>query len=152
MARILVIDDHTENRDLLTYLLGYYGHKVSLASGGAEGVSRALAELPDLILMDIAMPGMDGYTAARLMRAEQSLAGVPLIAISAGRVSLVTAQQAGFDDFFQMPIEPEVFIARIGPYLGGPEAGDARPREPVVASDAGLKPGVQADAGPPGRG
>ena len=151
MARILVVDDHTENRDLLTYLLSYYGHKVSLASGGAEGVSKALAELPDLILMDIAMPGMDGYTAARLIRSELSLAGVPLIAISAGRVSLSTAQEAGFDDFYQMPIEPEEFISRLGPHLGGPDAGDVRQREPAVPSDAGLKSDTPAHAGPPGR-
>jgi CheY-like chemotaxis protein len=145
MARILVVDDHTENRDLLTYLLSYY------ASGGAEGVSRALAELPDLIVMDIAMPGMDGFTAARLIRSEQSLAGVPLVAISAGSVRLDVAQEAGFDDFYQMPIEPEEFIARLGPHLGGPQAGDARQREPVVPMDAGLKSGVPAHAEPPGR-
>jgi CheY-like chemotaxis protein len=136
MARILVVDDHLENRDLLTYLLGYYGHSVTLASGGAEAISSALADRPDLVLMDIAMPGMDGYTAARLMRSERALAEVPLIAISAGSVKVETALEAGFDDFYQMPIEPKEFIVRLQPYLAGRPAVDAGPADAAPASAA----------------
>src|SRR5712692_4401361 len=107
MARILVVDDRAENRDLLSYLLGYFGHVVSTAGDGAAAVRAATAEPPDLILMDLAMPGMDGYTAARLIRSEQILRDVPLVAVSAaGSATLERARQAGFDDFYPMPIEP----------------------------------------------
>jgi two-component system, cell cycle response regulator DivK len=127
MALILVVDDRAENRDLLSYLLSYFGHDVSTASDGAEAVRTALAEPPDLIVMDIEMPGTDGYTAARLMRAETALRDVPLIAVSAARTTtLVAAQQAGFADFYPIPIEPRDFVARLesllrrrGPALDG---------------------------------
>jgi CheY-like chemotaxis protein len=118
MARILVVDDRAVNRDLLSYLLGYFGHDVSTASDGAEAVRTALAEPFDLIVMDIEMPGTDGYTAARLMRAEAALRDVPLIAVSAASTTtLASAQAAGFDDFYPIPIEPRDFLARLEPLL-----------------------------------
>lgn len=127
MARILVVDDQAENRALLSYLLGYYGHEVTTASDGAKAVQAALAEPPDLIVMDIAMPGTDGYTAARMIRSEQALTGVSLIAVSAtGAVTTQRAQAAGFDAYYQMPIDPGEFVNQLGPYLGRPRAaGDA---------------------------
>jgi CheY-like chemotaxis protein len=126
MALILVVDDRAENRDLLSYLLSYFGHDVSTASDGADAVCSALAELPDLVVMDIEMPGTDGYTAARLMRAEATLQDVPLIAVSAASTTtLELAQRAGFADFYPMPIEPRDFVARLESLLHGRDpAGD----------------------------
>jgi CheY-like chemotaxis protein len=114
MARILVVDDKAENRDLLSYLFGYFHHEVVTASDGADAVRAALAEAPDLIVMDIAMPGMDGYTAARFIRSEQALSRVPLVAVSAiDEVTPEAAQASGFDAFYPIPIEPQVFITRM---------------------------------------
>jgi two-component system cell cycle response regulator DivK len=128
MARILVVDDRPENRDLLSYLLGYFGHVVSTACDGAAAVRAAMAEPPDLILMDLAMPGMDGYTAARLIRSEPVLRHVPLVAVSAaGSATLELVRQAGFDDFYPMPIEPRDFVARIEPFLSREEPTGSRP-------------------------
>ena len=126
MARILVVDDRPENRDLLSYLLGYFGHAVSTAHDGASAVRAAMADPPDLILMDLAMPGMDGYTAARLIRSERALKDVPLIAVSAmGMATLELALEAGFDAFYPLPIEPRDFVARIEPFLSrGDTAGE----------------------------
>jgi len=128
MARILVVDDRPENRDLLSYLLGYFGHVVSTVHDGAGAVRAALADPPDLILMDLAMPGMDGYTAAGLIRSERTLLDVPLIAVSAmGAATLERALEAGFDDFYPMPIEPRDFVARIEPFLNRGEPAGNRP-------------------------
>jgi CheY-like chemotaxis protein len=118
MARILVVDDQAENRDLLAYLLRSHGHTVCLAPDGAAGVRAALANPPDLVLMDIAMPVTDGLTAARQMRSHPELADTPLIAISAtGTVTEATTRKSGFDAFYPIPIEPADFVARLAPFL-----------------------------------
>jgi CheY-like chemotaxis protein len=118
MARILVVDDQAENRDLLAYLLHYYGHTVSVASDGAAGVRAALADPPDLVLMDIAMPVIDGLTAARQMRSHPELADTPLIAVSAtGSITQEMIRASGFDGFYPIPIEPARFVAQLEPFL-----------------------------------
>jgi CheY-like chemotaxis protein len=118
MARILVVDDRMANRDLVAYLLGYFGHDVATASDGAGAVEAALADTPDLVVMDIAMPGMDGYTAARLMRSQPILQNVPLVAVSAtSGATAEMAQEAGFDGFYPLPIDPEQFVALLEPFL-----------------------------------
>jgi CheY-like chemotaxis protein len=132
MARILVVDDRAENRDLLSYLLGYFGHQVSTAPGGAAAVRAALAEPHDLVVMDIDMPGVDGYAAARLMRAEEGLRELPLVAVSAtGQASPEKVQEAGFDAFYPLPIEPRDFMDRLEHFLRGRDAaGDGVRSEP----------------------
>ena len=118
MARILVVDDQAENRDLLAYLLRSHGHTVCLAPDGAAGVRAALANPPDLVLMDIAMPVIDGLEAARQMRSHPELANTPLIAISAtGTITWETIRASGFDGFYPIPIEPADFVARLAPFL-----------------------------------
>jgi two-component system cell cycle response regulator DivK len=129
MARILVVDDRVENRDLLSYLLGYFGHQVSTAPGGAAAVRAALADPPDLIVMDIDMPGIDGYAAARLIRTEAALRDLPLVAVSAtGTASPEKAHAAGFDAFYPLPIEPRDFVDWLEPFLRGRDAAGDRSR------------------------
>ena len=129
MATVLVVDDRPENRDLLIYLLGYFGHEVSSAADGAEAIRAAMAYPPDLILMDLAMPGMDGYTAAGLMRSDETLRNVPLVAVSAtGSATPETAKAAGFDAFYPMPIDPRDFMTRIEPFLTNRDAAADRMR------------------------
>jgi CheY-like chemotaxis protein len=132
MARILVIDDRAENRDLLAYLLRYHGHTVSLASDGAAAVRAAVADPPDLVLMDIAMPGTDGLAAARQMRSHPELADTPLIAISAtGTITQATTRASGFDAFYPIPIDPAYFVAQLDPFLTrGPMAHDHQRNSP----------------------
>jgi CheY-like chemotaxis protein len=121
MARILVVDDQAENRDLLTYLLTYYGHTVSVAADGAAGVRAAVADPPDLVLMDIAMPVIDGLEAARQMRSHPELANTPLIAISAtGTITWETIRASGFDGFYPIPIDAAHFVAQLQPFLTPP--------------------------------
>jgi CheY-like chemotaxis protein len=132
MARILVVDDRPENRDLLAYLLSYFGHEVVTASNGVDAVGAALAQLPDLVVMDIAMPGMDGFTAARLMRSEEALSDMPLVAVSAtGALNSEMAHAAGFDAFYPLPIDPRQFVTQLEPFLSRPRvAEDAAQGEP----------------------
>ena len=118
MARILVVDDRAENRDLLAYLLRYHGHTVSLASDGAAAVRAAVADPPDLVLMDIAMPVIDGLTAARQMRSHPELADTPLIAVSAtGSITQEMIRASGFDGFYPIPIDAAHFVAQLEPFL-----------------------------------
>jgi CheY-like chemotaxis protein len=131
MAHILIVDDQAANRDLLGYLLGSHGHAVTIASGGAEALRVALADPPDLIVMDIEMHGMDGYTAAGLMRSEDALRDVPLIAVSAtGTATPKRAEVAGFDAFYPIPIDPRKFVGEIESFLSG-----RRPAEDSARSD-----------------
>jgi CheY-like chemotaxis protein len=123
VARVLVVDDQPANRDLVAYLLRYFGHDVATAPDGASAVRAARAQHPDLIVMDLAMPGMDGYTAAQLMRAEQSLTGIRLIAVSAtGTASEGAACAAGFDAFYPMPIDPQAFMSFLEAFIRQPAA------------------------------
>jgi CheY-like chemotaxis protein len=118
VAHILVVDDSAANRDLLAYLLTYVGHRVSQAPDGNAAIALARADPPDLVVMDLAMPGIDGYAAAHLMRLDPAMNGVPLIAVSAtGRATPEAAAAAGFDDFYPMPIDPETFVAMLEPLL-----------------------------------
>jgi CheY-like chemotaxis protein len=129
MARILVVDDRVENRDLFSYLLGYFGHQVSTAPGGAAAVRAALADPPDLIVMDIDMPGIDGYAAARLIRAEAALRDLPLVAVSVtDTASPEKAREAGFDAFYPMPIEPRDFVEQVESSLRSRDAAEDRSR------------------------
>jgi len=116
--RILVVDDRAANRDLLVAILGYAGYRVETAESGTEGIDAALAAPPDAILMDVMMPGVDGITAIRRLRAEASTANVPIIAVTAsGRpAEREFCLEAGADDFLAKPFqaaELETMLARV---------------------------------------
>lgn len=146
MARILVVDDRAENRDLLRVLFGYFGHDVTMSANGADAVRAALAESPDLVVMDIAMPGMDGYAAARLMRSERALDGVPLVAVSAtGSANLELVREAGFDAFYPLPIEPRDFVARLEPLLRERDAAGDPTRSQLRGRSDGGVPAARPD-------
>src|SRR5262245_6187728 len=93
MASILVIDDTTDIRDILTRQLRYAGHHVMSAVNGIEGIAYARAELPDLIVMDLIMPMLDGWEAIKQLKADPRCANLPILAISA-RALTETGEQA----------------------------------------------------------
>lgn len=110
--RILVVEDAPDTRELLRLLFEAEGYEVLTAWDGLSAVEMALRELPDAIVMDMSLPGLDGYNAARLIRREPALAGVPLIACTAfnrwewrGK-----AIAAGFDAFLTKPINLSLLI------------------------------------------
>lgn len=119
MARILIIEDNPENMQLMVYLLTAFGHTVLETSLGEKGLTIAKAETPDLILCDLHMPGMDGYTVAQRLKLDPKLAPIPLVAVTAyamvGDRERVLA--AGFDGYISKPINPELFVGEIEAFL-----------------------------------
>jgi len=118
-ARILYIEDNESNMYLVNFLLEARGHTVLQAWDGRQGVELALREQPDLILLDIQLPVMDGYEIARRLRAEASLAGVPIVALTSYAMAgdREKALGAGCDGYLEKPINPETFIGSIERFL-----------------------------------
>lgn len=121
-ARILVVEDNPANLELVRYLLQHAGHTVLSATDGAEGLAVAQRERPDLVISDLQMPHMDGYELLTRLRAEPSLHGTPVIAVTAFSMSgdRNKVMLAGFDGYLPKPIVPETFIGQIEAWL--PEA------------------------------
>jgi len=118
MPTILHIEDDPANRLLVRKLLAVAGLDVVDAADGIEGIRKALQLKPDLVLVDIAIPGLDGYEVTLRLRAEPSLRNVPIVAITA-EGSRDTSLAVGCDGFLQKPIEARSFAATIQGYLGG---------------------------------
>jgi CheY-like chemotaxis protein len=114
---ILIAEDHPDSRDALRTLLEVHDYRVEVAADGREAVERARAKHPDLILMDIMMPVMDGFEATRALRANPEFAQVPILALTAmdGARELVLA--AGCDDYLPKPIDVRTFVDRIRSWL-----------------------------------
>src|SRR5260370_29763974 len=107
MAKVLLVEDNEMNRDMLSRRLIRKGFEVVIAVDGAEGVALAKANLPDLILMDISLPVIDGLEATRQIKAEATTAAIPIIALTAHAMGedRDRALAAGCDDFDTKPIE-----------------------------------------------
>jgi CheY-like chemotaxis protein len=110
---VLVAEDHEDSRDAMRTLLDAFGYRVVEAVNGRQAVERALAERPDLILMDMMMPLMDGLQATREIRAAPSLAGVPVIALTAMEGARDRVMAAGCDDLVTKPIDVRSFLGRV---------------------------------------
>jgi len=117
--RILVVEDNEENRQLLRDLLTGNGYEMLEALTGDEGVAMAERERPDLILMDIQLPGMDGYQATRLIKGNPALRAIPIIAVTSYALSGddVKALEAGADAYVTKPFSPRQLLAKIREYL-----------------------------------
>ena len=115
---ILVIEDNEDNIRLVDYVLRAHGYAPRLATSGAEGMQLALERVPDLILLDIRMPRMDGYEVVAQLK-EAGLDGTRIVAVTASAMVGDREQiaAAGFDGYIQKPIDPETFIAEIEHYL-----------------------------------
>ncbi len=117
--RILVIEDHDENRRILRDLLTSGGYEIIEAVTGLDGVSMAEKERPDLILMDIQLPGIDGYEATRRIKANPALHRIPIIAVTSYALSGDDAQalEAGCDAYVAKPFSPRALLAKVREYL-----------------------------------
>jgi len=107
MTRILLVEDNEMNRDMLSRRLERKGYEVLLAVDGEEAVARAISEAPDLVLMDIGLPGIDGCEATRRIRQTPSGATLPIIALTAHAMSIdeARARDAGCNDFDTKPVD-----------------------------------------------
>ena len=115
MTKILLVEDNEENRDMLSRRLTRRGYKVVTAMDGGQGVTLAQAEAPDLILMDMNLPVLDGSEATRQLRAAPATRSIPIIALTAHAMAgdREKALEAGCDDYDTKPIEFERLLGKI---------------------------------------
>lgn len=115
MAKILLVEDNEMNRDMLSRRLQRKGHTVLIAVDGAEGVAKAQSDPPDLILMDMSLPIVDGWEATRRLKADPATKAIPIIALTAHAMAEdeQRAREAGCDDFDIKPIELERLLVKI---------------------------------------
>ena len=128
MPKILVVEDNEENRDSLSRRLQRRGFEVLMAEDGKVGVAMAKAEKPDLILMDMNMPEVDGWEATRQIKADPAMLNVPVIALTAHAMTgdRERAMDAGCTDYHTKPIEFPKLLSQIESILRG-GAADATP-------------------------
>jgi two-component system, cell cycle response regulator DivK len=117
--RILVVEDQEDNRTILRDLLGMAGYELIEAADGAEGVKLAQQEKPDLILMDIQLPVIDGYEATRRIKGDADLKATPIIAVTSYALSgdEAKARAAGCDGYVTKPFSPRELLAKVSEYL-----------------------------------
>lgn len=117
--KILYIEDNPQNLYLVTFILEKHGYRVFSATDGAGGIERAAEVLPDLILLDIQLPVMDGYAVARRLRDNPGLSGVPIVAVTSYAMSgdREKALEAGCAGYIEKPIDPDTFVLQVARHL-----------------------------------
>jgi two-component system cell cycle response regulator DivK len=125
VVRILLVEDNETNRDMLSRRLQRRGYKVLLAVDGGEGVSMAQSERPDLILMDMSLPVLDGWEATRQLKGIAETREIPVIALTAHamRGDREEALAAGCDDYDTKPVDFVRLLGKIETLLAGRSAG-----------------------------
>lgn len=120
MPKILLVEDNEMNRDMLSRRLVRNGFEVVMAVDGQQGVDMATSEKPDLILMDMSLPVMDGWEATRRVKADASTKTIPVIALTAHAMvqDKEKAMAAGCDDFDTKPVELPRLLGKINALLG----------------------------------
>lgn len=120
MARILLVEDNEMNRDMLSRRLERRGYEVIVAVDGEEGVARAKAEAPDVVLMDMSLPGIDGWEATRQLKAAEETSAIPVLALTAHAMAgdREKALEVGCDDFDTKPVDLPRLLGKIEALLG----------------------------------
>lgn len=123
-AKILLIEDNVQNRYLATFLLEQRGHEILQAETGPEGMDMAARLQPDLILLDIQLPGMDGHEVARVLKADPVLSAIPIVAVTS--YAMVGDREkcfdAGAEGYIEKPINPDTFVSEVERFLAPPNA------------------------------
>jgi two-component system cell cycle response regulator DivK len=115
MAKLLLVEDNEMNRDMLSRRLVRRGYEVAIAVDGAEGVAMTRTEMPDLVLMDMSLPVVDGWEATRRIKAEPATKHLPVIGLTAHAMAgdREKALEAGCDDYDTKPIELDRLLSKI---------------------------------------
>lgn len=123
---VLLVEDNEDNLVVYRTILEHVGYRVIEARDGEEGVERAKAELPDLVLMDISIPKIDGWEATRRLKGEESTRHIPIVALTAHALEedRQKAELAGCDGYLAKPVEPRRVVQEVERFLG-----PARPEE-----------------------
>ena len=118
--RILIVEDNRDNMTLIVDVLFSLDYEVIQATDGEKGIELAQSERPDLILMDLSLPRMDGWTATRHIKAQDTLKAIPIIALTAHAMvgDRERALEAGCDDYISKPINLQELVTKLTHYLG----------------------------------
>jgi CheY-like chemotaxis protein len=129
MPSVLIVEDNKTNADVLSRRLQNRGWRIQIATNGRIGVEQALANRPDIILMDIGMPELDGIEAAKLLKAHDATKAIPIIAITASAFDSdrVAATEAGCDWFQTKPVDIEELVKHMRMLLGLPDPDTPQP-------------------------
>jgi two-component system, cell cycle response regulator DivK len=114
--RILVVEDQEDNRQIIRDMLTFTDYEIMEAESGEQALAAIAIQRPDLILMDIQLPVMDGYEATRRIKADPALRSIPIIAITSYALS-GEARAAGCDEYVPKPYSPRQLLAKIRQYL-----------------------------------
>ncbi len=117
---ILLVEDHEDNRIVYRTMLEHFGYRVLLAGDGGEGVRMARDHRPDLILMDVSIPVMDGWEATATLKADSATAAIPIIALTAHALAAdrERAVEVGCDGYLAKPVEPRRVLEEVRRFLG----------------------------------
>ena len=123
MSKILIVEDNEKNMYLISYILKKKGYEIIGATTGEEGVELAIKEKPDLIIMDIQLPGIDGLETTKRIRASGTNGNIPIIAITSYAMTgdREKALEAGCTGYIEKPINPDTVISEIEKYLKNKE-------------------------------
>ena len=134
--RLLVVDDEDNLRSMLSAALRHYGSDVDVAADGSEGLGRIEAEKPDLVVLDVMMPGLDGFEVCRLMRSKGDLTPVLFLTARGDTADKVTGLKAGGDDYLEKPFSLDELTARIEAILRRTQ--DSPPGNVLTLADLSL--------------
>jgi two-component system, cell cycle response regulator DivK len=126
---VLLVEDNEDNLVVYRTILEHVGYRVLEARDGEEGVARARADLPDLILMDISIPKIDGWEATQRLKSDDLTSAIPIIALTAHALEedRQKATQAGCDGYLAKPVEPRRVVQEVERFVGPPTAPAPRP-------------------------
>jgi len=118
--RILIVEDQEDNRRIVRDMLRHAGYQTDEATTGESAIASVNEQAPDLILMDVQLPGLDGYATTRRIKSDPALRQVPIIAVTSFALSGddVKARQAGCDDYIAKPYSPRALLQRVKTLLG----------------------------------
>jgi CheY-like chemotaxis protein len=118
---LLLVEDNEDNRVIYSTVLRHLGYTVVEARDGLQAIALARSELPDLILMDISLPEVDGWEATRILRADPTTRGIPIVALTAHALAddRERATAVGFTSYLAKPVEPRAVVAEVRRWIGG---------------------------------
>lgn len=120
---VLLVEDNEDNLIVYRTILDHVGYNVIEARDGEEGVARARADKPDLILMDVSLPKMDGWEATRRIKADEDTRDIPIIAVTAHALDddREKAREVGCDGYLAKPVAPRRVVEEVERFIGGPK-------------------------------